>query len=178
MSLAAVFRGPTDHSSTMSTGRTTVVPTTATDDEFKQATVDVYSYSGSHVSDKSTSRLRSQMRITELKEKYLDQELQLELLEIKLRYRGELLRMRTEAEVGGINARLQGEGNGFEQASGVTTNSVSRLGNYVEDCRTHVERRSAEEPVGCNPPDVRPTVVDNAMATALQLVNGQELPQV
>ncbi|KAF5394038.1 hypothetical protein PHET_12352 [Paragonimus heterotremus] len=157
MSQAAAFRGPKDHRSTMSTGRTTVVPTTATDDEFN---------------NKSTSRLRSQKQITELKEKYLDEELQLELLESKLRYRRELLRMRTKAEIAGIRARLQGERNEFEQANGVTTDSVSRLGNYVEGYCTHVERPSAKES------DVRPTVVDSAMATGLQLVNRQELPQV
>ncbi|KAF5404204.1 hypothetical protein PHET_02393 [Paragonimus heterotremus] len=162
----------------MSTRRTTVVPTTAAEDEIKQANVDVYSYSGSHNSNKSISRLGSQKRITGLKEKYLDEELQLELLEIKLRYRRELLRVRTEADIAGIRARLQREKNEFEQASGMTTDSVSRLGNYVEDYRTHVERRSAKQPVECNPPDVKPTVVDNAMATALQLVKRQELSSV
>ncbi|KAF7260994.1 hypothetical protein EG68_01756 [Paragonimus skrjabini miyazakii] len=87
--------------------------------------------------------------------------------------------MRTEAEIAGIRARLKRKKKEFEEASGVLTDSMFRLGNYVEDCRTHFERRSATEPVESNPPDMRLTVVDNVVATALQpLVKGQELFQV
>ncbi|KAF5397455.1 hypothetical protein PHET_09139 [Paragonimus heterotremus] len=75
MSQAAAFRGPKDHSWIMSTGRTIVVPTTATDDEIKRATLDVCSYSGSHISNKSIRRVRSRHRIIELKEKRFDEEL-------------------------------------------------------------------------------------------------------
>ncbi|KAF5395399.1 hypothetical protein PHET_12193 [Paragonimus heterotremus] len=83
----------------MSTRRTTVVPASAAEDEIKQANVDVYSYSGSHISNKSISRVRSQQQITELREKYIDEEFQLELSEAKLRHRRELLKIRKEAEV-------------------------------------------------------------------------------
>ncbi|KAF5406468.1 hypothetical protein PHET_00002 [Paragonimus heterotremus] len=180
MSQAATFRGFNGRNSTMPARRTSiVVPTAATGGETKQANVDVYSYSGSHVSTKSTSRSRSQKRITELKEKYLDEELQLGPLQIKLRYRRELVKVRIEAEISGIRARLQRERNELEQVSGVPTDNVSQLENYMEDYRAHVERRPATEPVESNPPDVRPTVVDNAMATALQqVVKRQELPEV
>ncbi|KAF5403215.1 hypothetical protein PHET_03355 [Paragonimus heterotremus] len=80
MSQAAAFRRPKEHSSAMSTGRTTVVPTTANDDEIKQATVNFYYYSGSHLSNESICRVRSRQRLIELKEKYTDEELQLGLL--------------------------------------------------------------------------------------------------
>ncbi|KAF7257025.1 hypothetical protein EG68_06569 [Paragonimus skrjabini miyazakii] len=174
-SQSTAFQGPKDGSPTMSTRRTTVVPTTAAEDEIKQATVDVYSYSGSHISNKSVSSMRSQQQIIELKEKYIDEELQLELLEAKLRHRRELLKIRKEAEL----ARA-GEGDiEFEQASDLSIDNASRIRGYIDDCQAHVGQNSTIGLAVHTPPDARATAVNNAVASALQpLVKGLKLPRV
>ncbi|KAF5401947.1 hypothetical protein PHET_04669 [Paragonimus heterotremus] len=158
----------------MSTRRTTVVPTTAAEDEIKQANVDVYSYSDSHISNKSISRVCSQQQIIELREKYIDEELQLEPLEAKLRHRRELSKVRKEAEV----ARAEEGDIEFEQASDLSIDNASRIRGYIDDSQVHVGQNSTIGLAVHTPPDARTTAVNNAVTSALQpLIKGLELPR-
>ncbi|KAF5397886.1 hypothetical protein PHET_09052, partial [Paragonimus heterotremus] len=159
----------------MSTRKTTVFPTSAADDKIKQANVDVYSYSGSHISNKSISRVPSQRQITELREKYIDEKFQLELLEAKLRHRRELLKIRKETDV----TRAEKADIEFEQASDLSIDNASRIRGYIDDCQIDVGQDSTIDLAVHSPPEARTTAVNNAVASALQpLIKGLELPRV
>ncbi|KAF5404877.1 hypothetical protein PHET_01600 [Paragonimus heterotremus] len=171
------FQGTKDRNSTMPTRRTsTAVPTASTGNETKQANFDVYSCSGSHLSNKPIiSKALSQRRIIGLNEKYFGEDLQVELLEVKMRHRRELLNIRKEAEV----ARAKEGDIEFEQASDLSINNVSRTKSYIDDCHAHVGQISTIGLAVHTPSDARANAVNNAVVSALQpLVKGLEHPGI